>query len=265
MYQAFVWYFSRNAENFGDVLNKYVFKNVFNTNLNLTERYTCDGIAIGSVIDSYTTKTFACDKPLTIWGSGFLREPTEKTKLYRPVNVIATRGKLTKYWLEKITGQNLSNVILGDPGLLTSLTFKDLNFTKTHKYGIIPHYADKNEETLNKIKLKNSKFISPLLPPDQFVKELVSCEIILSSAMHGLIAADSFNIPNIRFIASDNVIGGDFKFNDYYSVFNITEHNKIDLREIDTLEDINFTYTITKNQVTKIQNDLIRSFPYAKS
>ena len=46
--------------------------------------------------------------------------------------------------------------------------------------------------------------------------------------MHGLIAADSFCIPNIRIILSDNIIGKDFKYNDYYSVFGIENHNKID-------------------------------------
>ena len=57
--------------------------------------------------------------------------------------------------------------------------------------------------------------IDPRLPIEQFVDELVSCEMIFSSSLHGLIIADAYNIPNRRVIFGNKLIGGDFKFNDY--------------------------------------------------
>jgi pyruvyltransferase len=45
----------------------------------------------------------------------------------------------------------------------------------------------------------------------------LECKIVLSSSLHGLVLADSFQIPNKRIVLSNNIIGGDFKFKDYYS------------------------------------------------
>ena len=59
----------------------------------------------------------------------------------------------------------------------------------------------------------------------------LSCEAIISSALHGLIAADSFFFPNRWIKLSDNLMGGDFKFNDYYSVYDI-DIQPLDLRNI---------------------------------
>ena len=41
--------------------------------------------------------------------------------------------------------------------------------------------------------------------------------IILSSSLHGLILSDAYGIPNLWISVSNNIIGGDFKFLDYFS------------------------------------------------
>jgi hypothetical protein len=51
----------------------------------------------------------------------------------------------------------------------------------------------------------------------KFVEEIHTCELILSSSLHGIILADSYNIPAYHTILSNNVIGGEFKFRDYYA------------------------------------------------
>ena len=48
---------------------------------------------------------------------------------------------------------------------------------------------------------------------------MMSCICILSSSLHWLIFADSLGIPNRRIVLSDEIIGGDLKFDDYYSVY----------------------------------------------
>ena len=65
-------------------------------------------------------------------------------------------------------------------------------------------------------------------------------------------------------ILSDNIGGGDFKYNDYYSALGINDHNKLDLRTVKKhITELSFEYNVTKAKIEKIQNDLIRSFPYA--
>jgi hypothetical protein len=44
---------------------------------------------------------------------------------------------------------------------------------------------------------------------------------VLSSSLHGLIAADALGVPNAWIGLSDALRGGDFKFRDYYGVFGI--------------------------------------------
>ena len=73
-------------------------------------------------------------------------------------------------------------------------------------------------------------------------------------------------IPNIRMVLSDKIVGGDYKYNDYYSVFGIKEHQVLNLNEKGftdaDLPMIAENYVITKAQIEKIQEDLIKSFPY---
>ena len=58
----------------------------------------------------------------------------------------------------------------------------------------------------------------------------------------------------------------DYKFDDYYSVFGIDEHAKIDLRERSfeekDVEIIKKNYPIKRETVKQIQSRLIESFPF---
>ena len=49
-----------------------------------------------------------------------------------------------------------------------------------------------------------------------FMEQLNSCDYILSSSLHGLIFADSYNIPNLWVRFGSKVDGDGFKYRDYY-------------------------------------------------
>lgn len=258
-----IYYFNARP-NFGDLLNIDIPKNLFNIDIVKKDVKECDAIFIGSILNPFlTTKDLFINKVLKIWGSGFIKPETNTAvKLIRPIEVFAVRGKFTKERLEKYTGKSLDNIILGDPGLLCSKLYPNLDMTKEFEYGIIPHYVDLNHPNLKKLNLKNYTIIDPTLSPYEFIKKLVKCKKIISSAMHGLIAADSFCIPNIRMIVDEKIVGGDYKYNDYYSALNINNHNKLDLREDKIYTNIEFEYSITKEQIKDIQTNLIERFPY---
>ena len=46
---------------------------------------------------------------------------------------------------------------------------------------------------------------------------IVNSDYVFSSSLHGLIIAEAYGIPNYRIKISDLIIGGDFKFDDYYA------------------------------------------------
>ena len=260
-----LYYFKRslNKCNFGDELNTVIPTKLFNAEIIHTSKAECEAIFIGSILTSFlkhfknqTTNT------LNVWGTGFIQTPPLEASISRNLKVYAVRGKKTLKDLERVKQTKYMDVCFGDPGLLLSCCYKDLDFTKKYEYGIIPHYVDQNTEYLKKIHLPNSITIDIGNDVETIIKQIISCKYILSSAMHGLIAADSFGIPNRRFIASYELMGGEYKFDDYYSAFDIISPEAIDLRKIKELNKVDFMYEVNKDKLLKIQDNLIRSFPY---
>jgi glycosyltransferase involved in cell wall biosynthesis len=232
-------------------------------------------IAIGSILSTLSGIVTDRKSPpypyydcIDIWGTGFIQEKQCKNEFFiKNVNIHALRGKLSKARSEAILGRTLDEIALGDPGLLISRAITVSKVKKKYDVGVIPHYVDKNSDLLNKIKLQNKsyKIIDVQKNTHQICKEICECRMILSSAMHGLVAADSYGIPNrwIRF--SDDILGGNYKFHDYYSVFDIEGLEPIDLRkEIISDQEIDSfvaNYPIKKGDVERICDDLERAFP----
>lgn len=95
------------------------------------------------------------------------------------------------------------------------------------------------------------------------LKEISQCKYIISTSPHGLIIADSHEIPNCWCEVSDKILGNNFKFHDYFSSFG-TNREVFDLREgimpdIDKDFKCNFQ---SINQVYKKQQELTDAFPF---
>jgi pyruvyltransferase len=83
---------------------------------------------------------------------------------------------------------------------------------KKHKVGFCPHYIDKETS-----KHRDKHFIDIQSDWRVVVDEIVSCESIISSSLHGLVIAEAYGIPSRWEVCSNKVIGGEFKFRDYLS------------------------------------------------
>ena len=186
--------------------------------------------------------------------------------MVRRIKIHGVRGIFSLNRLRKKLSMPFADVPLGDPGLLSSYLIESSTISKKYRLGIIPHYVDSKSPLLNRINISNSVIIDVCQDPEAVLLQMQQCELIISSAMHGLIAADSLRIPNRRMVLSDNVIGGDYKFNDYYSVFGIDSHPVIDLRRRDfsdaDLLELEQSYCITDQQVEDACQGLVQSFPY---
>src|SRR5690606_5726399 len=111
--------------------------------------------------------------------------------------------------------------VYGDPAILLPKFYNPVIST-THKMGVIPHYVDKDNSAIAGLtKLDDVKEIDVFLDFKNFVKELKSCEFTLSSSLHGVIISHSYGIPSVWVKFSDKVLGGNFKFEDYYSSMNM--------------------------------------------
>lgn len=265
-----VFYFN-SVSNFGDILNLDILEKLSDHKIQHKCLEKADIVAIGSLLQAVVVPKIKFKnkinrilrKPLIVYGTGFIEDSTDKNAL-RKLDVRAVRGKNSLEKLSKLKYVKISkNVAIGDPGLLASLLIDSSKIEKKYDLGIIPHYVDAENPLLKKIKVKNSIVLDIKQPPYILLSQMAQCKCIISSAMHGLIAADSLGIPNVRMILSDKITGGDYKYNDYYSVFGITNHPRIIIDKDTKITDTKFIvnqYKITPQQVNEICNQLLTAF-----
>lgn len=258
------FFYFNNRPNFGDELNLYILQRVLKIYVYKSNKKRHQLFAIGSILQNLLKKKFSLPlrHPTTIWGSGFIQSDNKKF-IKKPLKVLALRGYVSKQRLEKLLNHSLNNIALGDPGLLSHKLIDTSKITKKYKVGIIAHYIDANEDFLNNIHLTDYTVLDITQNPITLLHQIAECEVILSSAMHGLIAADSLNIPNCWIKISDNLEGVDYKFNDYYSVFNCKRPEPIDLRlqiiNDDIIQNIieNYPKDEIKSQIDIINKNLL--------
>ena len=131
--------------------------------------------------------------------------------------------------------------VYGDPALLYPMIYNP-KVEKKYKWGIIPHYIEfesaRDREVLKNLENQGVRIIDICSGEQEFINELLEVENVISSSLHGLIMADAYGIPNARVNISNKLIGGHFKFKDYYmSVGRETDYG-LQLTKDTKLEDI---------------------------
>ena len=110
---------------------------------------------------------------------------------------------------------------------------------------------------------ENAKFINVKDDPIAVLTEIAQCRCVLSSSLHGLIAADSFHIPNLHIVFSDRPLGDGYKFDDYYSAYGV-QHSPRDLRvsAAPAIAEIRDGWRIRPEQVEEKKRQMRAAFPY---
>ena len=80
---------------------------------------------------------------------------------------------------------------------------------------------------MTEFKGESAALIDVRMPPKDVVNAISRCNYVISSSLHGLIVADSLKIPNLWVKSSDSIIGGEFKYHDYYSCFNVERRPRV--------------------------------------
>jgi len=206
--------YSRSEEtqsNWGDALNAYLIPKLSGrrivhyrsvANLGFPRVFS----AIGSVLDNSSTRN------LHVWGSGFKAASSRMRVL--PARVYAVRGPRTREKLESF-GIRVP-AVYGDPALLVD-RFIPPSPTKRYRLGLIPHYVDRDAPALQGLTSEEVLVIDVNAGIEEFVRQLTSCEAVASSSLHGLIAADCYRVPSVWLRISNRVVGGEFKFGDYFA------------------------------------------------
>jgi pyruvyltransferase len=249
-------YWWKETSNFGDGLNPYLIKKISGHIVEWSALEKADLVGAGSLLQWITKIEDKLVAPLHVWGSGYMydEEPRTSSSL---IKYHAVRGYKSKQY------GGLEGVVFGDPGILADLLLEDCPSYK-HSIGIVPHLWHLDDSNLASL-LEQSpqlKLIDVRLDPLDVIKQIAECEFIFASSLHGLIVADSLGIANRWVHFNKPLFGGDWKFEDYYSVFGITP-KPVQLSSDTHLETlmIETRRNYSRPGLAKLRRDLIDAFP----
>ena len=177
-------------------------------------------LAIGSVMSVSTTRSH-------VWGTGVMH-PDIGVGTPTAARLHAVRGKLT-HGAIRDQGIAISDVPLGDPGFIAPTIF-GITRSPTPKYrlGVVPHYVDRTSPLLRRLLSVPSPDVVDLnvhQDAETFLRGMANCSAVISSSLHGLIFAEALGIPNLWVKASEEIAGGTFKFDDWFTTTAIPQRN----------------------------------------
>ena len=225
--------------NWGDDLNLYFIGKttkarlvVYQTSLYSRWTHQPNYMCIGSMIHDVTPETI-------VWGSGVIADDADHELKHHPKKVLAVRGKLTREYLLK-RGIACPE-IYGDPALLLPMFYPKNHSEKKYRLGVIPHIYDETNQYVTE--LKNNPDVLIISMKDyhdwhEIIDKICSCDMIISSSLHGVIVSDAYQVPNCWIEFSDKVIGNGFKFRDYYSAVGKNIQKPVKIKQSIILEEV---------------------------
>ncbi|MCJ2129867.1 polysaccharide pyruvyl transferase family protein [Methylobacterium sp. E-045] len=204
------WMRSPFPGNFGDILTPYVLWHAFGVMPRWYSSKQADGLCIGSIAK------FA--RPgMHLWGTGMPRSTDDicPTAIYA-----AVRGPLSREAVLAAGGQ--CPEIYGDAAILLPELYAPV-VEKTHTVGIIAHVLQEARirQAVEAVGADHVKVISLLAVSfediERVIREILSCEEIVTTSLHGLIVAHAYGVPaqSARLAEGKKEAKDSFKMRDY--------------------------------------------------
>ncbi|MEW5425273.1 polysaccharide pyruvyl transferase family protein [Amorphus sp. 3PC139-8] len=213
--------FFEGTKNVGDQLNPYMLPKITGWPIYRASSSLVPHLrAIGSLIGSATFMS-------TIWGAGSIDGVAPRHRI-NPSRVHALRGAGTFALLDRLYGIDRT-IPLGDPALLMPRYFNPM-VERRYDVAVIPHFSE-TEAAANIVAQSRTPMLRVLdvrSDPEAFVTQLCECRAVLSSSLHGLILADAYEVPNVWVSFGGRLLGGEWKFYDYYSVTDAAAPARVD-------------------------------------
>jgi len=261
-YWSEIKFIFREKENYGDLLSKYLVEKISGKPVKFVQpkkqpwykRNKTNFLAIGSILHH-------ADKNSIVWGSGIIDHEQKIAK----ADFRAVRGPQTRDFLLKL-GYECPEVY-GDPALLLPKYYNP-QVEKKYKIGIVPHYHD-YKKAVELFQDKPEVKVIDLLTLDveETTREILSCENIISSSLHGLIVAQAYKIPGLWVEFSDKIFGNGIKYQDYFESLNIPfykadfiEHGKTAEELLQLMQDK--PLLPEEDELEKVQKGLLESCPF---
>lgn len=197
--------------NFGDMIGPFLYKMICNKDPWFA---TPNSFSTSTVFMSAGSILSLCKENCIVWGSGIINRDDSFPK---PWKICSVRGPYSRKRCLQL-GYDCPE-IYGDPGLLLPKYYYPKNINVKYRLGIIPHFND-YEYVHNKMRdssPKNILIIDVRYPIELIISNLLSCERVISSSLHGIIMAHSYKVP-VSWVTFNKKLEGDgVKFLDHYA------------------------------------------------
>jgi hypothetical protein len=202
------WLASPAPGNFGDILTPFILThyghNVKHVHWNNIDQ--ADVICVGSIARIAVKGT-------KVLGSGIM---TAKEKLCADAHWVWVRGPLTRNRVLSCGGTCPD--IYGDPAMLLPRIYPRSSKVN-YKIGIVPHHVDYE---LVKDQYPDIPVIDLLgNNPAEIIDKITQCQYVISSSLHGIIAAHAYGIPAAWGKFSNKIVGDNSKFYDHYQAMGL--------------------------------------------
>lgn len=241
--------------NLGDTIGPMIVDWVLkqkNIDMNKETKKDSSLLAVGSLCGMETID-------LSIWGSGFhtidFIVETFKMKHFKKLDIRAVRGPITRY-IYTTMGYNVPEVY-GDPAILMPFIYEgEKNPQKKYDVSIIVHHT--NQEYKKYKNIPNLHFINIKTDNHEFfIDELLASKKIISSALHGIILAETYGIPTVFFNTGDYVEVAMMKYIDWYH-----STGRKDFKVAQSLEEALSIEPEPLPDLKELQANLLNAFPY---
>ena len=204
-----LWWWRRpDPGNWGDIVNPYVVEKL----TGIPPKFVEGGrrlLAIGSVLRY-------ADADATVWGTG---ASSRDVKVNIQAEFRAVRGPITRSLVLAAGGR--CPEVYGDPALLLPLLYEPARPVARAKLGLILHHNHLPDhlDIAGDVRLIDIRRVG-YDQIEAFLDEVCACAAIISTSLHGLIAAHAYGIPtrwaDVDDGASGVVPGDGMKFLDYF-------------------------------------------------
>ncbi len=208
--------FWHQADNFGDALAPWLVRHLSGQDVEYVPLDKADGpiphLVTGSIFKHSLKRGI-------VWGAGCAYEnefdPAQIAPPSDDLRIIATRGPLT---MQRVKDAGHTPVTAGDPGLLLP-RFYTPREQPTASVGIIcswVDYLDVHVAYGSAVPVLNAS--SPI---EEVIDTIASWDVVVSSCLHGLVAAVAYGKPVVWVEFSDRMLGDGFKFRDFLALFDV--------------------------------------------
>lgn len=252
----------KGIENFGDLASPYLIEKLSGRKTkyikpvafwyrNLLTHYLSTGSILGHA-----------NKNSVVWGSGIIQQNDSPGK----AKFLAVRGPKSRERLLALKYDVPEKY--GDPALLLPKVYRP-DMPKAHKLGIIPHYTDFKQVKQQFAHAEEVKIIDVFTNRlEPVLDEIISCEQIVSSSLHGVIVAHAYGIPAVWVKFSNKLFGDNIKFYDYFASVGIAYENEFEGSQknvgdfLGILKNYPAISLPKKEAIQQRQADLLQTFPF---